>query len=181
MGSSQGEWEGGRGSWRGYRVSNPGEAQPLLPVGGVGCEQAASRAGSFSGEYYITSGSWQSCVGLRLMSFPIFRSKAVGSSLQELAHHCLPAHMNHIWATHGLEFVNGTAGCGEPGDNDNLQQPVLGGTTGPLELQGHRPCLCGAIFTSQGLCILGRWATVGNTLQRRLRQRDGLGQTRSQQ
>lgn len=58
------------------------------------------------------------------------------SSLQELAHYCVLA---HIWATHGLEFVNGTSGCGEPGDNDTLHQPVLGGTTGPLELQGHLP------------------------------------------
>lgn len=103
---------------------------------------------------------WQSCVGLRLMGFPILRSKAVGSSLQELAHYCMPA---HIWATHGLEFVNGTLGCGEPGDNDTVQQPVLGGTTEPLELQGHLS-LWGT-FPSQGLCILGGWAAVRNTLE----------------
>lgn len=40
----------------------------------------------------------------------------------------------------------------------------------PLRLQGHRPCLCGATSTSPGLCVLGGWAAIRNTLQRRMRK-----------
>lgn len=106
LGEAGREREGGRGSWRGYRVSNPGEAQPLRPVGAGGV-RASGWAGNFSGECCINSGSRQSCVGPRLMGFPSLRTRAVGSSLQDLAHHCVPV---HIWATHGLQCVNGTSG-----------------------------------------------------------------------